>query len=110
EVDEQVEHRMEAIVDRLVIRKELYKQVHASITSGLVIGEGFLRFRISNPDVRKGGGGDEGRGGDEILEAASPLSPLISSSPFSGSEIRNPKSGGACPEHHIVMGEIHSYY
>lgn len=49
ELDEGWEYRMEAIIDRYIIRKGLDKQLVASVERGLKVGEGFLRFHL--PDA-----------------------------------------------------------
>lgn len=49
ELDEGREYRMEAIIDRFIIRKGLDKQLVASVERGLKVGEGFLRFHL--PDA-----------------------------------------------------------
>ncbi|HZT44004.1 MAG TPA: excinuclease ABC subunit UvrA [Chthonomonadaceae bacterium] len=46
EMDEGVGYDMEAVIDRFVVKRELLKQLRASIANGLKVGEGFLRFRI----------------------------------------------------------------
>jgi excinuclease ABC subunit A len=51
EIDEDAHHDMEVIVDKFVIRKEVEKQLLNSIQHGLRIGEGFLHFRILNPEI-----------------------------------------------------------
>ncbi|MBW3624849.1 MAG: excinuclease ABC subunit UvrA, partial [Armatimonadetes bacterium] len=53
ELDEDAEYELEAIIDKFVVHKEIDKQLIASITHGVKIGEGFLRFRILNADEMK---------------------------------------------------------
>lgn len=49
ELDEALEYDLEVIVDTIVIKPDVFKLLLVSIQNGLRIGEGFLRFRVLNP-------------------------------------------------------------
>jgi excinuclease ABC subunit A len=49
ELDETLEYDLEAVIDTVVVKPEIYKPLVVSIENGLRVGEGFLRFRILNP-------------------------------------------------------------
>ncbi|RIK35547.1 MAG: excinuclease ABC subunit UvrA [Chloroflexi bacterium] len=49
ELDETLEYDLEAVVDTIVVKPEIFKPLMVSIQNGLRVGEGFLRFRILNP-------------------------------------------------------------
>ncbi|MCC6446181.1 MAG: excinuclease ABC subunit UvrA [Armatimonadetes bacterium] len=55
ELDEAAGYDLEAVVDKFVIRKDIDKQLQKAIENGLRIGEGFLRFRVLNPETLPGG-------------------------------------------------------
>ncbi len=46
ELDESDHHALEVVVDVIVVKPEMYKNLLASIQNGLQVGEGFLRFRV----------------------------------------------------------------
>ena len=48
ELEEEREYLMQVVIDKLVVRKGIEKQVLTSINNGLRIGEGLLSFRILN--------------------------------------------------------------
>ncbi len=49
ELDETLEYDLEVVVDTVVIKPEIFKLLLVSLQNGLRIGEGFLRFRLLNP-------------------------------------------------------------
>jgi excinuclease ABC subunit A len=49
ELDETLDYDLEAVVDTIVVKPEIFKPLLVSIQNGLRVGEGFLRFRILNP-------------------------------------------------------------
>lgn len=53
ELDETVDHRMEAIVDRFVIKPGIEKQLMAALENTLDIGERFLIVEAENPKEKK---------------------------------------------------------
>ena len=80
ELDEGRDYKIEAITDKVVIRREmrtLERQILQSIQTALKIGEGFVRFNIV------GGSDADQRAFDADF---------------------------ACPEHGLVMGELHPYF
>src|SRR5262249_23929761 len=80
ELYEAVEHDMEGVVDTVVVKPAIYKNLVVSIKLGRLGGEGFLRGRIPRPERV----GDDGRIGAFY-------------GPF------------ACPEHHVAAGEMEPY-
>jgi len=50
ELEEGQEYSMQVVIDKVVVRKDLEKQVLTSINNGLRIGEGLLSFRFLNED------------------------------------------------------------
>ena len=83
DLDEQRDYHLEAIVDRVVVKKQqkndmrtdIAKQVIISLQNGMRVGDGFLHFRILNPEV-------SGEAADSFYESF------------------------GCPEHGITMGEL----
>src|SRR3712207_3322829 len=53
ELDEAQTYDMEVVIDTVVVKPEIYKILVVSITNGLRVGEGFLRFRILTPQKVK---------------------------------------------------------
>jgi excinuclease ABC subunit A len=53
ELDEAETYNMEVVVDTVVVKPDIYKSLVVSITNGLRVGEGFLRFRILTPQKVK---------------------------------------------------------
>jgi excinuclease ABC subunit A len=51
ELDEGKTYDMKVVVDKFIIRKDIDKQLLASIENGLIVGEGFLSFHIMNPQI-----------------------------------------------------------
>ncbi len=49
ELDEAAAYDLEAVIDTIVVKPEIYKNLVVSIENGLRVGEGFLRFRILTP-------------------------------------------------------------
>ncbi len=50
ELDEALVYDLEVVIDTVVVKPEIYKNLVTSIQNGLRAGEGFLRFRILTPD------------------------------------------------------------
>ncbi len=48
ELDETITCDMEAVIDKFVVKPDLFKPLVVAIENGLRVGEGFLRFRILN--------------------------------------------------------------
>ncbi|HEY3281585.1 MAG TPA: excinuclease ABC subunit UvrA [Armatimonadota bacterium] len=80
ELDETRDYRLEAVVDKIVVRKGIHKQVLAAVQSALSLGERYLRVDVLNPEV--------------VGEAA----------------LRAFYEAFACPEHQITTGELQSFY
>jgi excinuclease ABC subunit A len=49
ELDEAREYGLEAVIDTVLVKPDIYKNLVTSIENGLRAGEGFLRFRILTP-------------------------------------------------------------
>jgi excinuclease ABC subunit A len=49
EMDETLTYDMEAVVDKFVVKPDLFKPLVVAIENGLRVGEGFLRFRLLSP-------------------------------------------------------------
>ncbi len=105
ELDEASTYVLEAVIDKFVvkhpgahegrrdIRHDIEQAIVTSIQNGLRVGEGFVRFRI------------EGLGAGAWRLAENDRQP--------GSRLQAPASfwnGFACPDHHVTMGELKSYY
>ncbi|MGY5870908.1 MAG: excinuclease ABC subunit UvrA [Candidatus Thorarchaeota archaeon] len=55
-LDEEKEYRVEVIVDRIIIKKDLYHQFALSIENAKDVGSGFIRFEVSDKvpeDIRQ---------------------------------------------------------
>lgn len=50
ELDESETYGLEAVIDTVLVKPDIYKNLTVSIENGLRVGEGFLRFRILTPD------------------------------------------------------------
>jgi len=83
ELDEAQTYELDAVIDTVIVKPDIFKQLVVSIENGLRVGEGFLRWRVlgKNP-----GGLKDLRG----LEAW--------------------YSAFSCPEHHITFGETEPWY
>ncbi len=100
ELDEARTYALEAVIDKFVVkhpgvrdgrrdlRHDIEQAIVTSIQNGLRVGEGFVRFRIK----------DEGR----RTKDEGPSSALVDEGTFFTSF--------ACPQHHVTMGELKSYY
>src|SRR5713226_7495249 len=82
ELDEGQKYDIQVIIDRPVIKRDIDKQLLVSITNGLRVGEGFLRFSILKP----------AKGQEHVKHTA-----LFTES-------------FACPDHQVTMGELLPYY
>ncbi len=82
ELDEATTYRLEAVVDTIVVKPDIHKNLVVSIQNALRLGEGFLRVRLLAPP----------RG------AATPLDEDAFYATF------------ACPDHHLTMGEMEPFY
>ena len=51
ELNEQVEYEIQAIIDRFVVKPDIDKQVLAAIDHAMLVGEGFMSFRILSSDI-----------------------------------------------------------
>jgi excinuclease ABC subunit A len=80
ELDEYRQYAMEVVVDKFVVKGDIYKQLTKSVENGMKqVGEGFIHLEILNPDLLKDGG-------------------------------KSFYEGFGCPEHHIFMGELLPFY
>jgi excinuclease ABC subunit A len=52
DLDETVEHQMEVIVDRLIVKPDIEKQLKAAIGNALMVGERFLSAHVMNSAAR----------------------------------------------------------
>ena len=50
ELDEAQSYDLEVVVDKFVVKPDIFKSLVVAIENGLRVGEGFLRFRILTPD------------------------------------------------------------
>lgn len=49
ELDETLTYDLEAVIDKFVVKPDLFKPLVVAIENGLRVGEGFLRFRVLTP-------------------------------------------------------------
>ena len=115
ELDEDRIYALEAVIDKFVvkqpgardgrrdIRHDIEQAIATSIQNGLRVGEGFVRFRIlgqptTDPSTPL-------RAGDRRPTANG--SDMVVGDPWSVVDFWN---GFACPQHHVTMGELKSYY
>ncbi|MEO7909499.1 MAG: excinuclease ABC subunit UvrA, partial [Roseiflexaceae bacterium] len=114
ELDEARTYALEAVIDKFVVkhpgahdrrrdlRQDIEQAIVTSIQNGLRVGEGFVRFRIK--DERRTTN-DEGPP-EDLARAKRSLavrpSSLVDEAAFF--------TGFACPQHHVTMGELKSYY
>src|SRR5919202_1574766 len=82
ELDEAMTYNLEAVIDTIVVKPEIYKSLLISIQNGLRVGEGFLRFRILTRVA---------------LWARVP-------------DLDRFYAGFACPDHYVTMGEMEPFY
>ena len=80
ELDETREYEMEVVVDTIVVKPDVYRNLRVSVENGLRVGEGFLRFRILTPDK------------------------------LPGAKLAAWYESFACPEHQITFGETEAWY
>jgi excinuclease ABC subunit A len=50
ELDEARQYEMEVVIDTVVVKPDVYKNLLASVENGLRVGDGFLHFRVLTPD------------------------------------------------------------
>ncbi|MFW9797049.1 MAG: excinuclease ABC subunit UvrA [Candidatus Thorarchaeota archaeon] len=53
ELDEEKDYRIEVLVDRIIIKKDLYHQFAISIENAKNVGSGFIRFEFSDERISK---------------------------------------------------------
>ncbi|MFN8444557.1 MAG: excinuclease ABC subunit UvrA [Caldilineaceae bacterium] len=46
EIDETLNYEMDVVIDKFIVKPDIYKALLAAIENGLRVGEGYLRFRI----------------------------------------------------------------
>lgn len=81
ELDEETDYQLEVVVDKIVVKPGLFKELSKTIENSLsLIGDGFIRF--------------------EILKA--PKGARIDRKRF--------YTDFACPEHHLTIGELQPFY
>jgi excinuclease ABC subunit A len=81
ELDEEADYRMEVIVDKIIVGRDVFKPLTKTIENSLkLVGEGYIRFEIV------GHSNGEAVDTDKFYH------------------------GFACPEHHLTMGELHPSY
>jgi excinuclease ABC subunit A len=51
ELDEEKDYRIEVLVDRIIIKKDLYHQFAISIENAKSVGSGFIRFEFTDKDI-----------------------------------------------------------
>ncbi|WP_284645463.1 excinuclease ABC subunit UvrA [Paenibacillus silviterrae] len=81
ELDEEADYRMEVVVDKVIVGRDVFKPLTKTIENSLkLIGEGYIRFEIvGHPN-----------GAEATIEKF--------------------YNGFACPEHHLTMGELQPNY
>lgn len=81
ELEEELDYRMEVVVDKVVVKRDIFKVLTKTIENSLkLVGEGFIRFEIVGvPDGMR-------------VDAESFY------------------HGYACPEHHLTLGELQPSY
>ncbi|RKN80660.1 excinuclease ABC subunit UvrA [Paenibacillus ginsengarvi] len=81
ELDEEADYRMEVVVDKVIVTPGLFKSLTKTIENSLsLVGDGFIRFEIVNATDGK----------------------TIDMKAF--------YDDFGCPEHHLVLGELHPSY
>ncbi len=80
ELDEARQYEMEVIIDTVVVKPDVYKNLLVSVENGLRVGDGFLHFRVLTPDKLP----------------ARKLAAWYESF--------------ACPEHQVTFGETEAWY
>lgn len=90
-LDESLDYEMDVVIDTVIVKPEIVKNLIVSIENGLRVGEGFLRWRILNAPPSKGGGTSSREGG-------------------SGSIPKTWFNDFSCPEHHCTFGETEPWY
>ena len=105
ELDQARTYALEAVIDKFVVkhpgardgrrdlRHDIEQAIVTSIQNGLRVGEGFVRFRVQGLEAR------DWRLAENDERQASRLQPPASF-----------WNGFACPQHHVTMGELKSYY
>jgi excinuclease ABC subunit A len=85
ELDETQNYEMDVVIDTVIVKPDIFKQLVVSIENGLRVGEGFLRWRILKlPSTFRGGAG--------------------------GGVLERWYSAFSCPEHHVTFGETEPWY
>jgi excinuclease ABC subunit A len=80
ELDEVRQYEMEVVIDTVVVKPDVYKNLLVSVENGLRVGDGFLHFRVLTPDKMP----------------ARKLAAWYESF--------------ACPEHQVTFGETEAWY
>ncbi len=111
ELDEARTYALEAVIDKFVVkhpgardgrrdlRNDIEQAIVTSVQNGLRVGEGFVRFRIKDEGQKTK---DEGRTTNEDSSFVLRPSSSVNENAFF--------IGFACPQHHVTMGELKSYY
>jgi excinuclease ABC subunit A len=84
ELDEALDYELDVVIDTVIVKPEIFKNLVVSIETGLRVGEGFLRWRIlKNPTPSPS---PKGRGAEDWFNSFS------------------------CPQHHCTFGETEPWY
>ena len=114
EMDEGREYQMEAVVDKVIVKRDmrdLEKQILKSIEAALKIGESFVRFRIVGENGREGRPPRPKFGEPEGGEATLSASPSLVPQTWGGGASADAMGADfACPQHGWTMGELLPYY
>lgn len=87
ELDETQTYDLEVVIDRVVVHPDIYKSLLVSIQNALQVGEANIRIRIlATPNGKHANGKQKSRHAGHFYD------------------------GFACPEHHVLMGEMLPYY
>jgi excinuclease ABC subunit A len=93
ELDEALDYEMDVVIDTVIVKPEIIKNLIVSIENGLRVGEGFLRWRIL---------------GNKDLTGLS--SPHQRDAKRNLSGMRDWFNTFSCPEHHCTFGETEPWY
>ena len=91
ELDEDETYQIDVLVDRIVVRPEMDKQILASLEHGLLLGEGFISLHV----------------------VGEPAAVTARAARYGGKKTLSVErfyNDFACPEHGVVMGEVEAHY
>ncbi|MCP4544469.1 MAG: excinuclease ABC subunit UvrA [Chloroflexi bacterium] len=83
DLDEHRGYAIEVVLDKVIVKADIRNQTQTTLEHGMRIGEGFLRFELSNQEMAP----------ERFAESCAAF-----------------YDGFACPEHHVAMRELEPYY